>query len=139
MLKLLFAAAQSFVVAISNTTVNATRIGASTTATYQLENDGGIGVSNANGTSIIDGGNWVTPAGASVAALFECRATVISGSLTSGTTGSWLALDTTRTWTLGSGGPPGSQTCVFTLEIRRASDGVVVDSADITLEAESEL
>ena len=46
-----------------------------------------------------DAENWVTPAAAAVAANYEIKVDVTSGSFSTGTTGSWLAMTSTRTWT----------------------------------------
>lgn len=118
------------VVAISNTTVSS--VSASTaTSTFQLEPDGDIGrYVNAIYTDL---GEWITPTGAAGNA-YEAKMTTISGSLSSGTAGSWLALGTLRAWTRTSSS--GTQTYSGTLEIRRASDGTVLDSATITLQAQ---
>lgn len=118
-------AAGGYVVSISNVTVSDT--GAGLDAGYSLQNDGTIDLINSGGPS--SGGNWVTPA-ATPAALFEVRATLNSGSLDAGTTGSWLALSTSRTWSTGAG-----NTANLTIEIRRASDSTVLDSATIDLDA----
>ena len=66
---------------------------------------------------------------------YECRATVTFGTLTSGTTGTWLALSTSREWYVEQGSV-GTNTCEFTVEIRNATTLAVVDSAAITLEAD---
>lgn len=106
------------------------------TATYRLETDGDIGASAGNNT-VVDVGDWVSPKGGASDA-YEARATIVSGSLTSGTTGTWQGLGTQRTWTLNQpSAGTGPATCVFTLEIRRASDSVVLDTATITLSAET--
>lgn len=65
---------------------------------------------------------------------YEARATVTSGSLSSGTSGSWLALSTSQSWTR-IRALNGVSTCIFTLEIRRTSDNTVLDTSEITLEA----
>lgn len=104
-------------------------------ASYALVNDGDIDATQGTNTPL-DVGDWISPKG-SASDFYEARATVTSGSLTSGTAGSWLPLGTTRTWTKTATPGTGVQTCVFTLEIRRASDSVVVDTATITLQAES--
>lgn len=78
---------------------------------------------------------WVTPTSAS--SLFEARITITSGALTGGSgTGTWLALSTTRNWYIENSSSGTIEQCVFTIEIRRASTGVVQDSATITLYAE---
>ena len=98
-------------------------------ASYSLESDGDI-VTHAGDT-----GDWITPKAAAGAA-YEARVTIISGTLTSGTSGSWLALSTTRTWTRARTiDVAGTDTCEFTLEIRQAAGGLVLDTATITLNA----
>ena len=78
-------------------------------------------------------GEWLV-AGANTD--FECRATIISGTLTTGTTGSWQSLSSTREWTIST--PAGVKTTSFTLEIRlAASPFTVLASATIELYAES--
>lgn len=120
---------QNAVVSISDTNVTRTvTTPATATASYALENDGDIAV---NGS---DDGDWITPK-AAAGADYECRATVISGGFTTGTFGSWLALSSTRSWTLVQSGI-GTATASMTLEIRRASDGTVLDSATISFTAE---
>ena len=117
-------------VTISDTTVSSVSVSAAT-STYQLEADGDIGrYVNAVYTDL---GDWISPPGAAGDA-YEAKMTTISGSLSSGTAGSWLALGTLREWTRAS--MSGTQTYVGTLEIRRASDGTVLDSATITLQAQ---
>lgn len=123
-------------VTISNRTASAFTVSpTNAAAVYSLQNDGDIEATNGTNT-VTDVGDWINPRGAA-GNTYEARATVTSGSLSSGTTGSWLALGTTRTWTLVGTSGAGFQTCTFTLEIRRASDSVVVDSATIIMEAES--
>lgn len=76
--------------------------------------------------------------GGGTASNYEVRATVVSGTLTSGTTGSWLSCGTTRTWAISNGARDNSTvTCVLTVQIRLASTGIVQDSATVTLSAES--
>ncbi len=104
------------------------------TASYSLGNDGDID-RTAGTNTVSDQGDWISPR--TGMAGYEARATVTSGALTSGTEGTWLSLASTRTWSLTiSGVAPGSGSCVFTLEIRRALDGVVLDTATITLTAQ---
>jgi hypothetical protein len=124
------------VVAIADRTVSNARPNPSTcTAGYRLENDGDIHVSSSIGT-YFDVSDWVTPTSAA-GADYECRATITSGTFTTGSSasGSWLALDTTRTWFV-ERTTVGVKTCIFTLEIRRTSDGTVLDSATIEVTAE---
>lgn len=81
------------------------------------------------GGAVAISGEWLVGGSASA---FETRATINSGTLTSGTTGSWLGLGTNRVWVKEKVGA-GSATVNLTIEIRRASDGVVLDSATIIM------
>lgn len=67
---------------------------------------------------------------------FECRMTTVSGTVTSGTIGSWEALSSSREWTRNHTASSGNSDYVGTLEIRRVADGVIVATATITLQAE---
>jgi hypothetical protein len=102
-----------------------------TPAEYHLNSDGNIYIRQSSVLTNI--GPWIT--NAAFVGLFECRATVLSGSLTSGTTGAWQSLSTTRSWTRGAASGT-NQFCSFTLEVRNASTAAVVDSATIQLEAD---
>lgn len=117
---------------VNDVTVSPTNASAS----FSLENDGDIAriTVSTGGGGTVDVGDWITPRSAA-GADYECFVTVDSGALSSGTTGSWLALNTTRTWTLDQTSL-GTSTCVFGLQIRRASTGSVLDSTTVTLEAE---
>jgi len=101
-------------------------------ANYQIGSDGKV---RDQSLGILE--SWLL--GGGTASNYEVRATVTSGSLSTGTVGSWLNCGTTRTWTLRNSAMNNSVlTCVMTVEIRLASSGVVQDSATITLEAESD-
>lgn len=79
-------------------------------SSYALESDGDI-----IAAVVGDVGDWITPKGKAPGA-YECRATLNSGSVATGTTGSWLALTSTRTWTVGVSGSAN-----LTIEIRLGS------------------
>lgn len=94
-------------------------------AEYTLEADGDI-VKNEDST-IVDMGDWITPK--SHMTDYEVRATVVSGSLSYGITGSWLALGSlNRVWSKSDWG-----TAEMTIEIRDAATSTVRDSATITI------
>lgn len=120
-------------VAISNYNVDdSVTDPANAQANYRLNSNGAIemyreqdGIYSSIGTWLVIGAN----------SDYEARATVLSGSLSSGTTGSWLALSTTREWARART-TVGTASCSFTLEIRKVSDGQIVDTATITLDAE---
>ena len=80
------------------------------------------------------GGSYVADAG------FEVRFTYSGDALTgsSDSTGVWLSLASTRTWTLEESGI-GTKAGSGTIEIRVASTGTVIASASVTLDAEVEL
>jgi hypothetical protein len=103
-------------------------------ASFTLESDGDIISATTPGGSV-DEGDWLNPK-ASAPSLYEVRATVTSGSLSSGTAGSWLALTSNRTWTrLDSSAGDGANVCVLTIEIRY-NGGAVLDTSTVTLTAE---
>jgi len=76
---------------------------------------------------------WCTPT--SEASNYEAFVTVTSGSLTSGVTGSWVALNVTRQWSVEETVSGNTNLCTFTVQIRRAGTTTVLDSATISLEA----
>lgn len=121
------------VVSIEDQTVAQTEFSPTpATVSYQLQGDGDVEATA--GGSPFPLGTWITPT-SSAGAAYEVRATIVSGSLTSGTTGTWQALNANRTWTLTRFSVGLSET-ILTIEIRRASDGAVLTSATITLQAQ---
>ena len=108
-------------------------------AQFQLQSDGDVAriTVTTGGGGTVDVGDWITPISAA-GANYEVRATVNSGSLTSGTTGSWLALSSTRTWTL-TQTTVASSACELLIEIRNTSTTIVMDSSTVTLQAEKSL
>lgn len=79
---------------------------------------------------------WTSPVTDGFGADFEARATTTSGTPGTGTTGTWLALSSDRVWSRSrNAGTPGTTEWIITVEIRRTSDQVVVDSASIDLTA----
>lgn len=103
------------------------------TATYRLGSDG-IVYHGANAVFTLSD-TWCNSPG--VPADYEARADVDTGSLSSGTTGSWLTMTVNRDWavqdTLLDGSPA---TADIIVQIRNAATLVVLDSATITLTAE---
>jgi len=126
-------AAPDALITISNQSITDATGGArNATAGYRLTS-GGQAQSQINLTfTTLE--QWCTPT--SQASNYEVLVTVTSGSLSTGTAGSWLALSSTQTWTrtatIGT-----ANTCVFTVEIRRVGTSTVLDSATITLEADA--
>ena len=105
---------------------------ADATAGYKLQSSGQAQKTNLGGTYEDITGEWETSG--LPGSLYECRATVTAGSLTTGSTGSWDSLGSDNTWTKDQT-VVGNSTCTFTLEIRDAATGTVLDTASITLDA----
>jgi hypothetical protein len=119
---------------ISNATIlHLAHTPANASAAYRLDNAGNI--IRFNGATPTDMGDWITPQ--VNMANYESRATLNSGTTPSGTLNTWQALTSNRTWTL-SRSTVGTSSCSITVEIRRAVDGVVMDSAIISLTAEKD-
>lgn len=115
-------------VSLSNTDAYKAAIDPDTaTATYSLNASGALTATG--GTS----GFWITPQ--SGMDLFEARATLNTGALSSGSVNTWLPLSTTRSWQTSQSGE-GVQTANLSIQIRRASDVTVVASATVTVTAE---
>jgi hypothetical protein len=79
---------------------------------------------------------WCTPTGEAVN--YEALVDNITGSgLTTGTTGVWVALSTTQTWTLVAT-PGNGEITTFDVSVRRAGTTTVLDTATIYLEADAQ-
>lgn len=100
-------------------------------AALELQNDGDI-IEATNNFGSSDVGDWITPK-AAAGSNYEVRVTVNSGALSTGTSGSWLSLGTTRSWSVTQSGA-GSSSAEILVEIRRAS-GATLASKTITLSA----
>jgi hypothetical protein len=120
-------------VSISNANiVDLTLNPTSCSVSYQLTSAGvANAITTSSGTAAIE--NWVSPTSAA-GANYQARATVNTGTLSSGTTGAWTALSSTQTWTV-TRATIGSKACNFTVEIRATSSGVVLDTVTIDLSA----
>jgi hypothetical protein len=127
-----FAAIGGDQIALSGVAVSSVGSG-SQTATYTLESDGDV-VRATTPLGSSDIGDWITPK-ASAPSDYEVRATLNSGTLTSGTTGSWLALTSNRSWTLTQATVGAADPVDLTIEIRKGS-GATLASATVTLDAE---
>lgn len=97
-------------------------------AQYQLNSDGSIYTNPAG--SLVAAGTWTSFA--ATAGDYESRMTIVSGGVSGGTIGTWENLGTTRTWSRNAASGF-SDSVNLTLEIRRASDGVVLDSKSISI------
>ncbi len=118
-------------ISIVDNVANSVRPVGTATAQYELRSDGSLWFTSGYNT-LVQSSDWLD-FGASSS--YEVRATLTSGTLDSGTTGSWLGLGTTRTWSI-SQGIVGVNSATITVEIRNAATATVVDTAYITIEAE---
>lgn len=117
-----------FDITIVDQTINNTvSTPATANARYTLESDGDI-ISNA----AVDLGDWITPR-AFAGGSFEARGTATTGTLSSGPT-TYTPLSSNQTWSRTRSGI-GTDTCIFTLEIRRVGTSAPVYTKTITLNA----
>lgn len=93
--------------------------------TFTLDN---LGVASGPGVANY---NWLSSGSASS---YEVQATINSGTLTSGTTGSWLSLSSSRTWNV-QRSVVGSKSCSMTVQIRETANPSNTVSASITITA----
>ena len=107
-------------------TITTQFVSGTNTASVQFQSDGDIVAPS--GTPSASLGDWVDPK-SSAPGDYEIQATVTSGTLSSGTTNTWQALTSSRTWSITSSGSKLTQ--VF-FEIRDSS-GTVLDDGTITL------
>jgi hypothetical protein len=120
-------------ISLSGLTISAIGSGGAQTATYTLESDGDVIIATTVDGSL-DAGDWISPK-ASAPSDYEVQATLNAGTLTSGTTGSWLALSSNRSWTLGRVTVGVADQVDLTIEIRKGS-GATLATATVTLDAE---
>ena len=120
-------------ISLSGLTISAIGSGGAQTATYTLESDGDVMSATTDGGSV-DAGDWIDPK-ANAPSDYEVQATLVSGTLSTGTTGSWLALSSNRSWTLQRVTVGAATQVTLTIEIRKGS-GAVLASATVTLDAE---
>lgn len=113
---------------------------------YDSQTEGGLDLCsitfNSDGTWTVasstapDSGTWKT--GGGVGSDYQVRWTNTSGSLTSGTSGSWQTISGPITFSVETSGIPGGKSCTGTVEIRRtALPNDVFDSGSITITAVS--
>ena len=115
---------------LTNASAKATRPEPGTaTATLSVSNIGAVvRTINGSGTSLY---TWLIVGAASD---YDVRATHISGTVPTGTFGSWLNCGTTRSWSL-SQGSLGTTTGSFTVELSQAGLATPIASATFTLTA----
>lgn len=110
---------------------------AACTVSYSLQSDGRVRITTTTTGDTYITGQWlfIAPTTTNNTGLFAARCTVTGGALTSGPTGTWDALDTTRTWAVSAGAPDTTAAATFTIEIRDVDTETVQDTAAIDLSA----
>lgn len=118
---------------LTNRTVMDSNAGtAPATASVRFRNDGVLETHFGD----IDG-QWLSGiVGSSQAGEYELIVSVSSGSFSSGSAGTYN-LGTSRFFAVTIGTNAGTKTCVFSAQIRRIADSLVMASATITLTAQS--
>jgi hypothetical protein len=101
-------------------------------AGYQI-NTNGFDYERINGVDTVLS-QWVTPS--SAGGNYEVYASLVSGTLSSGTTGSWVATSGTPLWTRVAVISGTINTVELGMDIRATGTGTVLDSWSVTLEAE---
>jgi len=112
-------------ITVPNRTITTTFVSGTHTASVQFQSDGDIVAPSGTSASL---GDWIDPK-SSAPGDYEIRATLISGTVTSGTIGTWQALTSSRTWSITNGI---SRTTQIFFEIRDG-EGTVQDDGTITL------
>ena len=104
----------------------------SQSAGYQI-NTNGFDYERINGVDTVLS-QWVTPS--SAGGNYEVFATVTSGSVSSGTTGSWVATSGSPLWTRVTPIVGTINIVVLSMQVRATGTGTVLDTWTVTLEAE---
>lgn len=126
-------AASAVTITVDPATITGINIGGTADAQYQLGTGGGaFQVVNSGGATLLYA--WCVPA--SQAANYEVYASLVSGSLSGGSsaTDTWLALTTTRAWLVST---VTLQYATLNVGIRRIGTTTILASADINLVAEA--
>lgn len=105
--------------------------GSNASATLNIFGTGTYSGATSAGTT--NYGNWVTPSGA--AALFEYQATQLSGTVSTGTVGSWVT--GSQEWTVVRT-TNGTKLCSLQIEIRRVGTTTTLKTVTFAFEATKE-
>lgn len=101
-------------------------------ADYRLNTNGNAEASENGGAyGVLEA--WCIPAAQAIN--YECYASLVSGSLSSGTLDTWLPLSSSRTWNV-TQATLGFREAIINIGIRRVGTSTILASADITLTAE---
>lgn len=114
-----------------NSIVDFVSAGETAVASYQIASNGKV--YKIVGATTIEIEQWCTPT--SAAGNYEVFATITAGSLSSGTTGAWLALSSNRTWTVTESTSGSTSFAELDMQIRKVGTTTVLATATINLEA----
>ena len=117
-------------ITVNDGLVSDIQVGTNSTASITFNSNGTVSSVGNVATYTTD---WIDPTSAAPDD-YEIRATISSGTMTSGTFGSWLALTSNRTWSK-TQFTVGSSSAQVLFEIRKGS-GSVLDSGTITFNVE---
>lgn len=117
---------------LSNQFLYAINFGTTASMAYRLNSNGNAEDSE-NGGAYFVREAWCVPAAQAVN--YECYASLVSGALSSGTLDTWLALSSSRVWSV-SQPSPGVSSAIINVGIRRVGTSPIIASADIELNAE---
>ena len=115
-----------------NQTILAARSGSPASALYKIDNDG-FDYKNVNGT-LTSLTNWVIPA--SAGSDYEVFATLVTGGLSSGTTGSWVATSSDPSWSCIAAIVGTSVFATLDFQVRAIGTSTVLDTWTVNLDAE---
>lgn len=101
-------------------------------ARYRIDNDGYVYVDEGSGYYAYE--NWVLPL--SAGSNYEVYATLTSGTLTSGTTGSWVATSGDPAWVVTATTSPSTVAAALTFQVRAVGSATVLDTWTVNLSAE---
>lgn len=122
----------STIVVLSDASVSDNNSG-SASASYTLTSTGDVfSTDSINGA--LDIGDWISPKSGAPGS-YEVRADVVFGTVTGSATGSWLALTTSRTWTL-EAFSPGFDAARLTVSIRLGGTTLTTATIDLTVQVE---
>jgi hypothetical protein len=123
--------ASAVTINLSPQVVYAVNFGAPASVAYQLNSNGNAEYSENGGAyGLLEA--WCVPAAQAVN--YECYATLVSGSLTSGTLSTWLALSSSQSWSVVQNFL-GTADAVINVGIRRIGTTTILASADIEMYA----
>lgn len=119
------------VVNFTTTSVARSTFSVPSTAEYQIRNTGFVWIDDTG--TLVSYEQWVTPTFA--ANNYEVFATLSSGALSSGTTGSWLALSSDRSWRCSQIGT-GVRAATLAMQVRQIGTTTVLDTWNVDIVAQ---